>query len=77
MRYLPYYWLFGLFSRITVGVDVHVTSSELQELLELEKRLLRFSCCEDTFGKARLELEDILQADAPTGIRVMIVSRSL
>ena len=69
MRYLPYYWLLGLFFRGNIfiaSVDVHVTSSELEELLEFEKRLLR--CSDDILGEAQVELEDILQFGAPTGI---------
>ena len=43
------------------GADGHVTPSELQELLQMERRLLNLSCCQDKLDGARLELEELLR----------------
>ena len=45
------------------GADGHVTPSELQELLRMERRLLNLSCCQDKLDGARLELEELLIVD--------------
>ena len=54
----------------TKGVDEHVTPAELQELLDLENRLLRLSCCDDGLDGARCELEEILQYENPINATV-------